>query len=128
MDDKALKLTVKARKLGSIFFARPCDDGRKPDWAWCVEEIEVKPDLSIRWASTLYEAVLTRAAKGDESIAFAHMTKAQAKREAVLWQQDYDARGFGLPKKRGWRGCRQPANKNANPRGYHGQRARTQSR
>lgn len=104
-----LKINIKVRLLGRQFFARPCDDGRKPEWAWCVEEIELKPDMTARWASTLYEPVLSvhmRDVEKKSKLKFVHMTKAQAKREAVLWQQDYDSRGLGLPKKRGWRGSK----------------------
>jgi hypothetical protein len=107
MANPKCSIVVKVRKLGRQFFARPCDDGRNPTWAWCVEEIEFKPDMSVRWASTLYEPVLSvhmRDIEKKPKLKFVHMTKAQAKREAVLWQRDYDAQGKGIPKKRGWRG------------------------
>lgn len=90
---EGLDVTVKLSKLGRMFFARPCDDGRKPEWAWCVEEVQVLPSLHCQWRSTLYEPVLSVHMKGIDKkkrMKFVHMTKAQAKREAKLWQRDYD--------------------------------------
>lgn len=107
----SIEMGLKVRKLGRHFFARPCDNGRKPKWAWCVEEIEIKADLTARWASTLYEPVFSVHMRDIEKksklkLKFVHMTKAQAKREATLWQRDYDLNKTGLPKKRGWRGSK----------------------
>lgn len=104
-----VEMNLKVRLLGRQFFARPCDDGRKPAWAWCVEEVEIKPDTTVRWASTLYEPVLSmhmRDVEKKSKLKFVHMTKAQAKREAKLWQADYDSTGKSVPKKRGWRGSK----------------------
>ena len=95
-----------AAKANRVFFPRPCDDGRKPDWAWCVEEVEFCSDGSAKWHSTLYEPVMIRLGKGDNSIELPSMTKSQAKLEAVLWQRERDSSGKGLPKKRGWRGSK----------------------